>query len=130
MTVAEPDSLLSRLLRDSIPQCPQVRARTLEDSVELEQAYAAAATKGDSAVPGSAEDEVDFHYICFTRSDADGCLYELDGDSKGPIALGPARPGDQGDVLGPEAIARLKEYIGQEDGNIGFNLMALVHSSD
>ncbi|KAL2022516.1 hypothetical protein VTK56DRAFT_5123 [Thermocarpiscus australiensis] len=125
----KPDSILARLLHESIPLPPGDRAQVLENSVELEQAYAAVAVKGDSAVPDSAEDEVDFHYICFARSNVDGCLYELDGDSKGPIACGRVQLGEGSDILIADTISRIKSYIDQEEGNIGFGLMALVHGS-
>ncbi|KAH6856198.1 hypothetical protein B0I37DRAFT_70685 [Chaetomium sp. MPI-CAGE-AT-0009] len=120
------DSPFFRFFRDCIPCQPQERARLLESSVDIEQAHAAVAVKGDSAVPDSAEDEVDYHYICFAPG-ADGCLYELDGDRKGPVPRGKVQFGEQGDILGPDTISLIREYIDQEDGNIGYNLMALVH---
>ncbi|KAL2130113.1 hypothetical protein VTI74DRAFT_6892 [Chaetomium olivicolor] len=119
-------SLLDQLLEACIPETPDERARLLEDSAGLEQAYAVVATKGDSAVPHSAEDEVDYHYICFVRSEVDGCLYELDGDSKGPVALGKIALRGEGDILGPETIDLIKRYLDQEQDSIGFSLMALV----
>lgn len=82
--------------------------------------------KGDSAVPDSAEDEVGYHYICFTAG-KDGCLYELDGDRKGPVSLGKVQSGEQGDILGPDTISLIRGYIDQGNGNIGYSLMALVH---
>jgi ubiquitin carboxyl-terminal hydrolase L3 len=115
-------------LYDCLTDGPQERALKLENHSGLEQAYAAVAAKGDSAVPSSAEDEVDYHYICFVRSDHDGCLYELDGDSKGPVCLGPVDVGEYGDILRPDAISQIRKYIDQEEsGNIGYSLMALVH---
>ena len=35
-----------------------------------------------------AEDEVDFHYVCFVKSSKTGHLYELGGDRKGPVDHG------------------------------------------
>jgi ubiquitin carboxyl-terminal hydrolase L3 len=122
----EQDSPFSRFFRDCIPCQPRERARVLESSVDIEQAHAAVAVKGDSAVPESAEDEVYYHYICFVPG-ADGCLYELDGDRKGPVQRGKVQFGEQGDILGPDTISVIRGYIDQEDGNIGYNLMALVH---
>lgn len=113
-------------MEECIPLQPEERARVLEDSAELEQAYAAVAAKGTSAAPDSAEDEVDFHYICFVRSDGDGCLYELDGDSKGPVALEQVQPGEGGDILNTNTISHIKQYIDQGAGNLGFSLLALV----
>ncbi|KAM7193078.1 putative ubiquitin carboxyl-terminal hydrolase 1 [Naviculisporaceae sp. PSN 640] len=99
--------------------------KLLELSDELEQAHAAAAQGGDSAVPLNAEDEVDFHYVCFVRSDKDGHIYELDGDSKGPIDTGILT--DVCDLLAPEPLSLVKRYLDQEEDNVNFNLMALVH---
>lgn len=82
--------------------------------------------KGDSAVPDSAEDEVDYHYICFALG-TDGCLYELDGDRKGPVSLGKVQFGEQGDILGADTVSLIRGYIDQRSGNIGYSLMALVH---
>ncbi len=78
-------------------------------------------------MPDDAEDEVDFHYICLSRSNVDGCLYELDGDSKGPVAFGQDHPGHEDDILTPDTISRIKRYIDLEEGNISFSLMALVY---
>ena len=87
------------------------------------------AVKGDSAVPDSAEDEVDYHYICFVPG-ADGCLYELDGDCKGPVRLRKVELGEQGDILGPDTISLIKEYVDRGNGNVGFSLMALVYRGE
>ena len=64
---------------------PQERTLVLENSRKLEDAHKSAAVPGDSKVPDSAEDEVDFHYVCFVKSHKSGWLYELDGDRKGPV---------------------------------------------
>ncbi|KAK0630969.1 ubiquitin carboxyl-terminal hydrolase, family 1 [Bombardia bombarda] len=124
-TLAAPTSLLNRLIQQSIPLPPDTRAHVLEDSPELEQAYASVATKGDSAVPDSAEDQTDFHYICFVQSQTDGHVYELDGNKKGPVDTGVVLPPGH-DMLSPEVIAVIRRYLDQEEGNLGFNIMALV----
>jgi ubiquitin carboxyl-terminal hydrolase L3 len=46
---------------------PRDRAIALEDSMALETSHADAAIQGDSAVPTNAEDEVEFHYVCFVH---------------------------------------------------------------
>jgi len=81
------------------------------------------ATQGTSRVPDNAEDEVDFHYVCFVKSQKSGRLYELDGDRRGPIDRGPVRPGD--DIPGLDII---RQYIEREEGNTNFSLMALVYN--
>lgn len=122
----EQDSPLLQLFRDGIDCQPQQRAQLLESSIHIEQAYAAVAVKGDSAVPENAEEEVDYHYICFVPG-TDGYLYELDGDCKGPVRLDKVQFGEQGDILGLDTISFIKEYVDRGNGNIGFSLMALVH---
>jgi ubiquitin carboxyl-terminal hydrolase L3 len=101
----------------------------LENFAELEGAHSTVAVKGDSAVPDSAEQEVDFHYICCVRSEVNGHLYELDGDYKGPLDTDVIL-GSEEDILCPQGIKVIKEYISQEEDNISFNLMALVHRGD
>lgn len=98
----------------------------LENYPALDQAYAAVAAKGDSAMPRSAEDEVDYHYICFVQSAEEVYLYELDGDSKGPICPGPIDVGEDRDILRHDTVAHIRKYTGMEEsGNIGYRLMAL-----
>ncbi|KAJ9149576.1 Ubiquitin carboxyl-terminal hydrolase, partial [Coniochaeta hoffmannii] len=80
----ETDGPLAGLLERAVPLSPADRAKVLEDSAELEGAHAAVAVKGDSAVPGSAEEEVEFHYVAFVGGQ-DGRVWELDGDRKGPV---------------------------------------------
>lgn len=106
---------------------PRERSLALEASEELEAAHTEAALQGDTAAPASAEDEVDFHYVCFAKSRS-GRLYELDGAKKGPIDRGHI-PQDE-DLLGPGALKLIKEYIQREgSGNFNFSLMALVQAS-
>ncbi|KAK3369351.1 ubiquitin carboxyl-terminal hydrolase, family 1 [Lasiosphaeria ovina] len=124
----ESGCILARLLQTCIPCGPEQRSGALENSLELEQAHAAVAAKGDSLVPDNAEDDVDFHYICFVRSNVDGHLYELDGDCKGPIDTGIALSAEE-DVLSPQALGLIRGYVEQEEESIGFNVMALVHTA-
>lgn len=121
----EEGSLLSTLLKASIPLPPDERARVLEDSTELEKAHTAVALKGDSAVPESAEAEVEFHYVCYVRSERDGHVYELDGDRKGPIDTGVVL-GEGEDALCEKVLGLVRRYVDQAEGNVNFSLMALV----
>jgi ubiquitin carboxyl-terminal hydrolase L3 len=59
------ESIMARLLEETVQLKPEERALVLEDSKELESAYTSVATEGDTQAPENAEDEVDFHYICF-----------------------------------------------------------------
>jgi ubiquitin carboxyl-terminal hydrolase L3 len=103
---------------------PKERAVALEDSTDLEAAYSAVAIKGDTSAPG-AEDEVDFHYVCFATSNS-RYIYELDGDRKCPIDKGIITPIED-DMLSEDGLAIIREFIQQKGGD-GFSLMALVHS--
>ncbi len=107
---------------------PNQRCSVLENSAELEDAYATVARKGSSQVPDSAEDEVDFHYVCLVRSRGNGRLYELDGDRPGPVDRGPVvGPGEDLLAPGAGAVDVVRAYIEHEGGNANFSLMALVH---
>lgn len=96
----------------------------LEGSEELEHAYAEVARKGDTEAPENPEDEVEFHYICFVKSHKSGHLYQLDGDRKRPINLGPLAANE--DVLSSKCFDVIRSMFASEDDNISFSLMALV----
>ncbi|OHE95018.1 ubiquitin carboxyl-terminal hydrolase, family 1 [Colletotrichum orchidophilum] len=110
------------------PMDPAQAAMVLESSKELEDAYATIATKGDTAAPQSAEDEVYFHYICFVKSPDTGHLYELDGDRKGPVDKGIPNEVEKVD-LGAESVDIVRNFILQGGDNIGFSLLALTEGA-
>ncbi|KAL8911315.1 MAG: hypothetical protein Q9171_003480 [Xanthocarpia ochracea] len=119
-----PESLLDKLLK-SANQNPAEGTHFLENSKQLEETYAAAANQGSSSVP-NAEDEVDFHYVCFVRGKDGQFLYELDGDLKGPVRRGPLAT-QEADSLFEAGLNAVREYIQQENGgDPKFSLMALV----
>ncbi|CAI4211548.1 unnamed protein product [Parascedosporium putredinis] len=125
-SLIEPESILSRILEECRGLDARSHALVLEQSQELEDAYNRVAAEGDTVAPENAEDEVDFHYVCFVRSSENGRLYELDGDRQGPIDRGAVLgPGE--DVLGEGGLNVIREYIEKGQGNIGFSLMALVN---
>jgi ubiquitin carboxyl-terminal hydrolase L3 len=83
---------------------------------------------GNTSVPEDAEEEVDYHYVCFIK-DKNGRIIELDGDRKGPINRG-ALPNQDDDMLSEASTEVVRRYIEREqDQNIGFNLMALVREA-
>ncbi|KAJ0304792.1 hypothetical protein COL5a_004281 [Colletotrichum fioriniae] len=123
-----PGSLLDNLLSITAPMDPAQAAMVLEGSTELEDAYAAIATKGDTAAPQSAEDEVYFHYICFVKSPDTGHLYELDGDRKGPVDRGIPDEAEKVD-LGPKSVDIVRNFIRQGGEDIGFSLLALTEEA-
>ena len=89
----------------------------------MKSEYLKAAQDGDSSVPVNAEDEVDFHYTCFVKSN--GHLFELDGDLSGPVDLGVLK--DDEDVVSETALVLIRQFmrdIGR--GSIGFSMLALV----
>ena len=76
-------------------------------------------------MPENAEDEVDFHYVCFVKSSKTGHLYELDGDRKGPVDHGSLGVGE--DILSGGALSIIQKFFGRENGqNVNFSLLALV----
>ena len=116
---------MARILSSCIPLAPADRSKVIEESEEIESAYRTTALQGDSEVPENAEDEVDFHYVCFVKSSKTGHLYELDGDRKGPVDHGSLGPGE--DILSGGALSIIQKVIGREDGqNVNFSLLALV----
>jgi ubiquitin carboxyl-terminal hydrolase L3 len=126
----EPGSTIAHLLDTSIPLAPPERAKALEDSEALESAYKTVAVQGDSAVPESPEDEVDYHYVCFVKSSKNGHIYELDGDRKGPIDHGfVGSDDDGGDVLDQAGLKVVRTFLNREKGsNMNFSLLALVYA--
>jgi ubiquitin carboxyl-terminal hydrolase L3 len=122
-----PESPLAALLEQCVPFGPSERAAVLENSSQLEEIHKEAARQGDSAVPTSAEDEVDYHYVCFVQSQRNRHLYELDGSRKGPIDTGVILPEEGGDILADTGRGLIKEFIAREQGNnANFSLMALI----
>ena len=118
-------SHLHYLIEKCQPLGPFDRAEVLENDMELESAYRAVAMQGSSKVPTNAEDEVDFHYVCFVKSKKNGHLYELDGDRKGPKDRGPLEPDE--DVLSKAGRNAVKEFIQREEGqNSNFSLLVLA----
>lgn len=124
LNTSDAGSLLGNFLELCIDLDPRQRAKALESSLGIADAYRKAATQGGTAVP-NAEDEVEFHYICFVKSLLNGNIYEMDGDRNGPIDR-------QGDLEGETDLLRGGLKLVQsiiESGNPHFQLMALVPSS-
>jgi hypothetical protein len=99
----------------------------IESSQQIEAEYAKAAGQGSTAT-GAPTDEVECHYICFTKA-TPSSLWLLDGDRDGPLSCNQ----DCGlgvDVLeGPsrEIIQRFIEDCNHGiSGNLG--MMALVRA--
>ncbi|KAJ7662159.1 ubiquitin C-terminal hydrolase L3 [Mycena polygramma] len=115
------ESLFGKFLESSIHLNPEERARALETSLGIAEAYRQAATQGSTAVP-NAEEEVEFHYVCFVKSPLNGHLYDMDGDKNGPVDRG----GGDCELLSA-GLTLAKSYI--KDGDPHFQLMALIPSA-
>lgn len=109
-----PDSIMARILSSCVPLGPAAHAKVIEDSEDVESAYRTAALRGETGVPENAEDEVDFHYVCFVKSSKTGYLYELDGDRKGPVDHGILKAGE--DFLSGRALSIIENFISREKG--------------
>ncbi|KAF1916655.1 hypothetical protein BDU57DRAFT_447317, partial [Ampelomyces quisqualis] len=118
------DSILDRTQQKATLLSLEECALALEADVGLEQAYDAVARNGSTEAPENAENEVDYNYICFVKSEKNGHLYQLDGDRKQPLGLGPMAAGE--DVLSDQCLDVIHSMIGREEGNLSFSLMALV----
>lgn len=103
-------------------------AGALENSKELEKAYADAAIKGDTDPPVNAEDEVDYHYVAFVQSSKSGHLYQLDGDRKHPIDRGTLETDE--DVLVSKCLDVIRNMVVLESNNVNFSVMALVEGAE
>jgi ubiquitin carboxyl-terminal hydrolase L3 len=82
--------------------------------------------QGDSNVLTNAEDEVDFHYVCFVQSHRNERIYEMDGDKKGPVDTGVIlREGE--DLLNEGGLQLVRVFIQREKGeNPNFSVLALA----
>lgn len=124
-----PDSIMARILSSCVPLGPADRAKVIEDSEDVESAYRTAALQGAIGVPENAEDEVDFHYVCFVKSSKTGHLYELDGDRKGPVDHGLLKAGE--DFLSGWALGIIENFISRKKGqNVNFCQLALVRGAE
>ncbi|KAJ7443949.1 ubiquitin C-terminal hydrolase L3 [Mycena galericulata] len=120
----DPGSVLGSFLPSCIELDPPKRAEALEASLGIAEAYRQAATRGSTPAP-NAEDEVEFHYICFVKSPLNGHLYEMDGDRNGPIDVQGSLEEDSDILRGGLKLAKLAI----QDGNLNYQLMALVPAS-
>ena len=121
---------MHKLIKESPSLSASERALLLESSELLEDAYRNVAMQGDSEVPEDAEEEVDYHYICFVCSSENNHVYELDGDRIGPIDRG-VLVDEYGDMLGQGMLAHIRTFMKRyEHENTNFNLMALVTTGE
>ncbi|KAJ3519245.1 hypothetical protein NMY22_g13292 [Coprinellus aureogranulatus] len=115
-------SPFDNFLKNAIPLAPAERAKALEASEEIKAIHTQAAEKGGSAIPEA--EAVDYHYICFVKSQKDNHVYELNGTAKGPIDTGVISYSN--DLLTGDSLELVRNYMKSAPEDIGFSLMALV----
>ncbi|KAG8856222.1 ubiquitinyl hydrolase 1 [Tulasnella sp. 330] len=121
----QPGSTLANFLNTAIPLTPKSRAIALEDSKEIAKAHYDNATQGDSWMSHDPEVEPPGHYVAFVKSGKNGRMYEMYGNHKGPIDLGPIIPEGE-DLLCEPAMEVVREFIRRDAGaNTSFSLLAL-----
>ncbi|KAL9543380.1 hypothetical protein PS6_009311 [Mucor atramentarius] len=113
------------LFNDIIEQAKNMsvdeRVDLLENSKELAQLHASAATEGQTAAPCS-DDSIDLHFICFIEVDQH--LYELDGRKLFPINHGKCTN------LVESATKVMKQYMARDPNETNFNAIALCKTED
>ncbi|KAK5399186.1 ubiquitinyl hydrolase 1 [Exophiala xenobiotica] len=102
-------------------------ANIIETSDQIQAHYANVAVKGSTS-PGATTDEVEYHYVCFTKA-TNSRLWLLDGERDGPLACN-EDCGVEGDVLDSpnrETIQRFLVEHGSASSN-NFAMVALVQA--
>jgi ubiquitin carboxyl-terminal hydrolase L3 len=120
-----PGSPIDKLLKDTRRLNVKDRAVYLEHNQDLEHHHGAVAPKGETAAP-EADESVEHHYVCLTRSRVGSRLVELDGRRKGPIDHGELDPDE--DLLSSKAVELAKSFLKRESQNEGasFSIIALA----
>jgi ubiquitin carboxyl-terminal hydrolase L3 len=99
----------------------------IEDSEEIQQAYANAAQQGCTEPPDATE-EVECHYVCFTKA-SEHALWLMDGDRDGPMKSDRTL-GDNEDILEGAGLEVIRDFIKESSlsnpCNVG--IMALVRT--
>lgn len=107
-----PNSILTNFLNECLLLPLADRAKFLENSEALENAYRAVALEDAFRVPADAEDEAPYRYVCFVKCLRDYHLYELDGELDGPVDHGVVGQGN--DLLG-QPRPRLRAQVQEEE---------------
>lgn len=118
------DELVQKVQSEGIPE----RSKELESSQALENLHSTVASNGSTQAP-DANDQIDLHYVCFTKSRKSGNLVELDGRRTGPIDLGPFSSPDD-DLLSEKALDRVRSFIKRETSDPAFSILALGPNFD
>ncbi|KAL0935539.1 Ubiquitin carboxyl-terminal hydrolase isozyme L3-like protein 2 [Colletotrichum truncatum] len=122
----EEGSLMDRLIKEAEPLAWEPRADVLYKSDELEEAHMKAARRGDTAPP--LDEHPGYHFIAYVKG-KDGHLWELEGDSDGPVDRGLLDDGD--DMLSEKALdSGIKRFLKFADGNLEFSIVAMAENAD
>lgn len=97
---------------------PMDRAKKLEQSQNIAEMHATAASSGQTAAP-SPEEKVNLHFVAFVC--VDGHMYELDGRKEKPMNWGPCQSDE---LLGNAAIA-CEQYMSCDPDEVRFTVVAL-----
>ncbi|KAG2213591.1 hypothetical protein INT46_002743 [Mucor plumbeus] len=97
------------------------RVELLEQSKELAQLHASAATEGQTEAPDK-NDSIDLHFICFIEVDQH--LYELDGRKLFPINHGKCTN------LVESAVKVMKQYMSRDPNETNFSAISLCKIED
>ena len=117
------DSILDKLIKQVTPLKPLDRARVVHDSEALEEAHMRHARRGDTSAP-SAEKHAAHHFIAFVKG-KDGHLWELEGDTDGPIDRGLLKEDE--DMLSEAALEKgVRKHFNAANGELDFSIIALV----
>lgn len=130
-----PDSYIEKLASNIEALDVDERSKLLEGDSELETLHRAVASKGSTEAP-DANDSIDLHYVCFTRSarvtgdgkNKENHLVELDGRRNGPIDRGILS--DDEDLLSDLALDQIRAFLSREKENPMFSILALSPSQD
>ena len=118
-----PGSTLAQLYEAMVPLEREPRAKVLEDSLELEEAHAAAADLGQSAAPELGNMDTDGHFLAFVRGD-DGHLWELCGYAPAPVDRGALDEGE--DALSEKAVKLgVGAFLEKAQGSHSFSIIAV-----
>lgn len=96
-----PGSTLEGIREGAIPLGMEERARFLYDRQDFEEAHQGVAEMGDTVAPGfDGAGHQGQHFVAFVK--AEGKLWELEGNRKGPICRGELGEGE--DLLSERAV--------------------------
>lgn len=123
------DSYIDKFIKSTITENMEQRIKHLENDEELRKFHSSVANAGNTEMP-DAEEDVELHYVCFTKSRKLGHLVELDGRRTGPVDLGAFDDSTDEiqDILSEKALNHVRGFIQREPNNPNFSMLALTKS--